>query len=92
MPPHVSAPLRPPAGNGRSKPICVKNLTPQEIGDHVWWLRSSHGRGMEYRVVRCRQLSRNPSVQGQWTVGTFAAQREQETQRRLAARAQSTQF
>ncbi len=40
------------AGNGRSKPVCVKNLAPADIVEHVNWLRNSHGRGQEYQVGR----------------------------------------
>lgn len=39
-------------GNGRSKPVCVKNLAPADIVEHVNWLRNSHGRGQEYQVGR----------------------------------------
>ncbi|KAJ9534583.1 hypothetical protein QJQ45_022174, partial [Haematococcus lacustris] len=31
--------------NGRCKPVCVRNLDPAAIQDHVYWLRNSHGRG-----------------------------------------------
>ncbi|GLC40963.1 hypothetical protein PLESTM_001136000 [Pleodorina starrii] len=78
--------------NGRSKPICVKNKAPKEILEHIAWLRNSHGRGMEYHVVRSRHLSRNPSIQGQWTGSTFASQLEAENQRRIARTALQTQF
>lgn len=33
------------AGNGRSKPVCVKNSSPEAIQEAVYWLRNSHGRG-----------------------------------------------
>lgn len=62
------------AGNGRSKPICVKNMSVEEVQEQVDWLRNSHGRGQEYKVVRIRQLSRNPSIQGAWSIDTFASQ------------------
>ncbi|GLI70253.1 hypothetical protein VaNZ11_015100 [Volvox africanus] len=78
--------------NGRSKPICVKNKAPKEIMEQIMWLRNSHGRGMEYHVVRSRHLSRNPSIQGQWTVSTFAADLEAENERRLTRTALQTQF
>lgn len=78
--------------NGRSKPVCVKNLAPADIVEHVNWLRNSHGRGQEYQVVRSRHLTRSPSIQGQWTVNTFASQLELETQRRMEAAARQTQY
>jgi large subunit ribosomal protein L43 len=74
-------PARTRAGNGRSKPIDVKNLDSGEIAEHVSWLRSSHGRGQDYKVTRARHLSRNPSIQGMWNVDTFAAQLEQRNAR-----------
>eukprot|EP00798_Chlamydomonas_sp_ICE-L_P019133 gene19133-25740_t len=66
--------------NGRSKPICMKNKSPEEIEEEISWLRNSHGRSMEYRVVRCRQLSRNPSIQGKWSGSTFASELGRETE------------
>ncbi|KAG2502079.1 hypothetical protein HYH03_000572 [Edaphochlamys debaryana] len=78
--------------NGRSKPVCVKNLSPAEIMEHVGWLRNSHGRGQEYRVVRSRHLSRSPSVQGVWSVDTFSAQLERENARREAVAAGQTKY
>lgn len=61
-------------GNGRAKPVDVKNLSAQDIEEHVTWLRTSHGRDQDYKVTRSRHLSRNPSIQGMWTVDTFASQ------------------
>lgn len=78
--------------NGRSKPVCVKNLSPKEVMEHVGWLRNSHGRGQEYQVVRSRHLSRAGSVQGQWGVGTFASQLEDNNRRRLAAAQRQISF
>ncbi|PNH03404.1 54S ribosomal protein L51, mitochondrial [Tetrabaena socialis] len=77
---------------GRSKPVCVKNLAPRDIMDHIMWLRNSHGRGQEYQVVRSRHLTRSPSIQGQWSVNTFAAELEQETARRAARTEAQTQY
>ncbi len=74
------------AGNGRAKPIDVKNLSSKEIEEHVMWLRNSHGRDQEYKVTRSRHLSRNPSIQGMWTVDTFAAQLERRNAKQLAQR------
>lgn len=80
------------AGNGRSKPVCVKNMAPKEIMEHVGWLRNSHGRGQEYQVVRSRHLSRAGSIQGQWGVDTFASQLEATNRRRLAAAQRQIRF
>lgn len=70
----MSLTLHPFTGNGRSKPICVKNMSVEEVQEQIDWLRNSHGRGQEYKVVRVRQLSRNPSIQGAWSIDTFASQ------------------
>ncbi|KAJ9534450.1 hypothetical protein QJQ45_016147 [Haematococcus lacustris] len=69
--------------NGRCKPVCVRNLDPAAIQDHVYWLRNSHGRGQTDYVIGKRQLSRNPSIQGVWTGSTFATELEKENTRRL---------
>mmetsp|Transcript_37166 Transcript_37166/g.109655 ORF Transcript_37166/g.109655 Transcript_37166/m.109655 type:complete len:137 (-) Transcript_37166:1286-1696(-) len=58
--------------NGISKPIDVKNLSAAEIAEHIMWMRNSHGRGQDYKVTGRRHLSRNPTIQGMWTVDTFA--------------------
>jgi large subunit ribosomal protein L43 len=80
------------AGDGRSKPVCVKNLGPDEILEHIAWLRNSHGRGQEYQVVRARHLSRHASVQGRWSVDTFAPALRLENERRLSAAERATSF
>lgn len=73
------------AGNGQSKPVDVKNLDASQIEQHVSWLRSSHGRSQDYKVTSGRHLTRNPSIQGMWTVDTFAAQLQRRNEARLAA-------
>nr|7PKT_F Chain F, mL43 [Chlamydomonas reinhardtii] len=78
--------------NGRTKPVCVKNLAPAEIMEHIGWLRNSHGRGQEYQVVRSRHLSRSPSIQGTWSVDTFASQLERVNEARRAREAAQTQY
>uniref|UniRef100_A0A7S0RL48 Large ribosomal subunit protein mL43 n=1 Tax=Chlamydomonas leiostraca TaxID=1034604 RepID=A0A7S0RL48_9CHLO len=80
--------------NGRSKPVCVKNADPAAIQDAVYWLRSSHGRGQDDKVVSRRLVSRNPSVQGPHSGHTFASELEAENARRarvLAAQLAGTQ-
>jgi len=71
--------------NGRSKPICVKNQTPDDIAKQIYWLRNSHGRNMDEKVISSRHLSRNPSIQGVWNVHTFEAQNEELMAKRLAS-------
>lgn len=80
------------AENGRSKPICVKNQEPGRIMEHAGWLRSSHGRGQDYTVVRSRHLTRNPSIQGGWAVDTFAEQLARVNALRVERAARSTDF
>lgn len=52
----------------------LSNKSAEEIQEQVWLLRSSHGRGKDLRVPTSLQLSRNPTIQGQWTVNTYAAE------------------
>ncbi|GAX76214.1 hypothetical protein CEUSTIGMA_g3658.t1 [Chlamydomonas eustigma] len=70
--------------SGRCKPIDVKNKSSAEIEEHISWLRSSHGRDQDYKVTTSRHLSRNPSVQGMWSINTFATQLERRNARALA--------
>mmetsp|Transcript_13767 Transcript_13767/g.29639 ORF Transcript_13767/g.29639 Transcript_13767/m.29639 type:complete len:137 (-) Transcript_13767:1040-1450(-) len=71
--------------NGRSKPVCLKNMDAAGVMETISWMRSSHGRGQEYKVVRSRQLSRQPSIQGRWSVDTFASQLEARNARQSAS-------
>mmetsp|Transcript_10512 Transcript_10512/g.28774 ORF Transcript_10512/g.28774 Transcript_10512/m.28774 type:complete len:142 (+) Transcript_10512:1343-1768(+) len=57
--------------NGRRKSVCVKNYQPAEIHTAIHWLKDSHGRGQEDKVISKRQLSRNPSIQGMWSPAAF---------------------
>lgn len=58
--------------NGKCKPVECKKKSVEEISRHVQWISNSHGRGMDYRVVRVRQITRNPSVQGPWNSDTYS--------------------
>ena len=71
--------------------MCLKNLTPEEISEHIAWMRSSHGRGQEYQVVASRHLSQNSSIQGRWTTATFRPQVEARMARRAEKAAQQQQ-
>mmetsp|Transcript_20652 Transcript_20652/g.37012 ORF Transcript_20652/g.37012 Transcript_20652/m.37012 type:complete len:123 (+) Transcript_20652:102-470(+) len=52
--------------NGNYWPICVKNLTAEEIAKHIFWLRNSHGRDEDFKIPRLHKVSRNESIQGRW--------------------------
>nr|8A22_AG Chain AG, mL43 [Polytomella magna]8APN_AG Chain AG, mL43 [Polytomella magna]8APO_AG Chain AG, mL43 [Polytomella magna] len=52
--------------NGQCKPVCVRNLSPEEIAKHIFWLRNSHGRDDDYKVPRSHKVVRNESIQGTW--------------------------
>ncbi len=73
-----------PAVGGHStqsvRTVGVKNLDAQQIAEHVQWLQSTKGRPTQRKVPPRRVISRNPSIQGAWSVETFAATGAQQQQ------------
>lgn len=59
--------------NAAIHPVDVKNLSARGVAQQVAWLRSGSGRRATARVPPRRQLNRTESIQGRWTVDTFAS-------------------
>ncbi|KAI8473516.1 MAG: hypothetical protein J3K34DRAFT_410983 [Monoraphidium minutum] len=53
--------------------VALRNLSRQEVRRELWWLCGSQGRPQSSRAPPRRVVSRRPSIQGAWSVTTFAA-------------------
>ncbi|GBF94060.1 hypothetical protein Rsub_07328 [Raphidocelis subcapitata] len=62
------------AAKRHSHTVALRNLAPPEIARELWWLASSQGRPQKSRIPPQHVVSKRPSIQGAWSVGTFAQQ------------------
>ena len=53
--------------------VALRNLSRDDVRRELWWLASSQGRPQSSRAPPRRVISGNPSIQGGWSVTTFAA-------------------
>jgi len=53
-----------------ARTIGVKHKSAAEIREHLWWLRCGQGRNAQKRVPGKHWVSKQPSIQGAWTVNT----------------------
>jgi hypothetical protein len=73
------------AAHPRGRTVGVKHLDAAAVAAHVRALRDTAGHGTRTRVPVRRVISRNPSIQGAWTVATFGHLRPQAQQQQGAA-------
>lgn len=57
--------------------VGLRNMTAGQVQKELWWLCSSQGRPQSSRIPAKRVVSRNPSIQGMWSVTTFPVGRQQ---------------
>jgi hypothetical protein len=61
-----------PAANNARRPIGVKNMLPEDIAEHVAWLRTTHGRRAKRRITATHIITKRPSIQGSWNPSTLS--------------------
>eukprot|EP00877_Chromochloris_zofingiensis_P015103 jgi/Chrzof1/9847/Cz04g18060.t1 len=64
-----------------TRTVGVKHRSPKDISDIVWWLRCSQGYNTRNRIPMARIISKQPSVQGSWTISTFVPSEQRSASR-----------